>query len=94
MNAHLRKALILAFGLLFLVGLHPQIVFAQTGEGVSVQPAVIEDNVRPGELYSFQLTFTNIGITDKTFYLSAQNISGLDNNGQPIFAPAGQATGY
>ena len=86
--------MILGFGLLFALAANPSGVLAQTNTGISVKPAVIEDNVKPGQVYSFELTFTNIGATDRTFYLSAQDIKGLDNSGFPIFAPAGQATGY
>ena len=71
-----------------------QFAAAQTGQGVQVKPAVIEDNVRPGELYNFNFTFTNVGDTDQTFYLNAQDIKGLDNNGLPMFAAPGEATGY
>lgn len=71
-----------------------QFASAQTGQGVQVKPAVIEDNVKPGESYNFDFTFTNLGATDQTFYLASQNIKGLDNAGLPVFAVAGEATGY
>jgi hypothetical protein len=72
-----------------------QFAAAQTvGQGIQVKPAIIEANVRPGQLYNFTFTFTNIGATDQTFYLNAQDIKGLDNAGLPIFAAPGEATGY
>ena len=71
-----------------------QFAAAQSGAGIQVKPAIIEDNVRPGEFYNFSFTFTNVGGADQTFYLSAQDIKGLDNAGLPIFAAPGEATGY
>ena len=95
MNHYFRRVLLLGFGLLFVLAGPAQSVFAQSaGEGISVQPAVTEDNVTSGEGYHFNLTFTNVGTTDKTFYLAARDIKGLDDSGQPIFAAAGEATGY
>lgn len=71
-----------------------QFAAAQSGEGIQVKPAVIEDNVAPGQLYTFSYTFTNLSQSDKTFFLGARDIKGLDANGQPIFALPGEATGY
>ncbi len=71
-----------------------QFALAQTGEGIQVKPAIIEDNVNPEQVYNFSYTFTNIGAESRTFFLSTQDIKGLDENGLPIFALPGEATGY
>ena len=94
MNAIFRKVFLLTFGLLLVATVYPTASFAQATEGIKVQPAVIEDNVKPGQTYNFTLTFTNIGAADRTFYIEAQDIKGLDGAGLPIFAAPGTATGY
>ena len=67
---------------------------AQGTEGIQVKPAVIEENIRPGGDYQFTVTVTNISETDQIYYLSTQDITGLDEHGLPKFAPPGQATNY
>lgn len=75
-----------------VTGAHAQ---AQTvAEGLRISPAVIEDRVNPGDVYKFTLKVTNIADAPKTFYLAAQNISGLDDAGSPIFAKEGESTKY
>ncbi len=91
---HQSRAILVSTFLAVAILFGAQYAAAQTGQGIQVSPAVIEDNVKPGELYSFTFTFTNIGSADRTFYLSAQDIKGLDDTGQPIFAAPGEATGY
>jgi hypothetical protein len=94
MKDYFRKILFLGLSVLCIASLAPYAASAQTSEGIEIKPAIIEDNVKPGQVYTFTLTFTNIADTDRTFYLSAQDIKGLDDRGLPIFATAGEATGY
>lgn len=91
---HTARALLLGSILAATTLFGAQYAAAQTGEGIQIKPAVIEDNVAPGQLYDFSFTFTNLSQSQKTFYLSALDIKGLDSNGQPIFAVPGEATGY
>ncbi len=81
-----------ALALFFYAGLAMP-VLAQT-EGLQMQPAIIEDRAEKGGLFKFNLTVTNIGATEKTFFLSAQDIRSVDENGRPIFADEGETTGY
>lgn len=69
------------------------VAFAQV-TGLEVQPAIIEANVNPGQQYSFAITVKNISSTQQTFTIGAQDISGLTEGGQPIFAQPGQETSY
>ena len=70
-------------------------VHAQTSsEGVEIKPGVVEDRVNPGDIYRFSLKVKNLFTTDQTFYILKEDIAGLDEQGQPLFAAPGQATGY
>lgn len=69
-------------------------VFAQSTEGLQVKPAVIEDRIDPGQTYRFTIKVTNVSAQDKVFFLGAQNIKGLDDSGQPIFADPKEATKF
>lgn len=69
-------------------------VSAQTSEGVEIKPAVLEDRAEPGEKYTFTVRVTNISADEKTFYLSAQDIKGLDDSGLPIFSQENEPTPY
>ncbi len=71
-----------------------QSVAAQGSEGIEIQPAVIEDRASPGETYNFTVRVTNISNSEKTFYLSAQDITGLTDEGQPIFSNETEITPY
>jgi len=94
MKETLRKAILIGAGLLLMTFAGAGTAFAQASEGLNIKPAIVEDNVKPGDSYRFSLAITNIGADDRTFYLSTQDIQGLDDNGLPIFAPQGVATGY
>jgi hypothetical protein len=74
------------------LGLTP--AFAQSAESIQITPAIVEDNVNPGETYTFSIRVTNTSESEKTLYLLAQDIKGLDAKGLPIFADDGEPTGY
>ncbi len=62
--------------------------------GLQMRPAVIEEKVEPGETRSFTISVTNIASDEKTLYLSAQDIIGIDAGGVPEFAEEGEKTPY
>lgn len=68
--------------------------YAQSAFGLQITPGVIEDRVNPGDVYTFSLKVTNTSDQDRTFYLVAQDIKGLDAEGKPIFAEQGESTEY
>lgn len=68
--------------------------FSQGSEGVEIKPAVLEDRADPGETYNFTIRATNISNTEKVFFLSAQDIKGLDDSGLPIFSEEFETTPY
>src|SRR6185312_101712 len=80
-------------GLLAAFGIFLPTAFAQT-TGLQIKPAIIEANVKPGDTYNFNITVTNISSDAQTFAVGTKDISGLDDSGKPIFAPAGQETSY
>ncbi len=90
-----------ALSLLFLVSIFyflfsNEMVLAQTeiGVGIEVKPAIVEENVDPGQDFPFMLHFTNINATPRVFYVVKRDISGLTGEGNPIFAEVGEKTGY
>ncbi len=80
--------------LVLTVGTFGYTVHAQSAVGVQVKPAIIEDKADPGQTFRFSLTITNVSGVDKEFYLNAQDIKAIDEGGRPIFATAGEPTGY
>lgn len=92
MKQYLRKVLIcgsVAFLFLVFTPAH-----AQVTQGLQMQPAIIEDKVNPGDIYRFTVKVTNIADDEKTLYLSAQDITGIDSGGVPEFAEEGERTPY
>lgn len=88
-----RRVGVIAVGLGLL--LSPLAVFAQgAAEGLQVKPAIIEDNVDLGGFTQYSLTVRNLSSSDRTFYVSTQDIKGLDDAGNPLFAQPGEQTGY
>ncbi len=77
---------------LFLVTV--PLAHAQTAEGVDIKPGIVEDRVNPGDVYHFTLKVKNLFTGVQTFTIQKQDISGLDDQGRPVFAPEGRATGY
>lgn len=77
-----------------LIAVLPGVSLAQSGEGLQIAPAVIEDNAKPGQQYSFSLRVTNLSSVERALTLSAQDIEGLDDQGLPVFADEGQKTPY
>ena len=84
----------LAMSLLVVLAVLPGAVQAQSSEGLELKPAVIEDNAAPSQQYRFTVHVTNIASSERTFYLSAKDIKGLDDEGLPVFATEGEATEY
>ncbi len=82
----------LLFTFLTLVG--AQVAFAQTEQGIQISPAVIEGRIEPGSLYNYSVKVTNISDQEKTYFLSSQDISGLTDNGLPIFSTETEQTPY
>src|SRR6185437_16199660 len=79
---------------LFLL-LPAPLVYAQVPTaGLQIKPAVVEDNVVPGQTQEYSVTVTNISDAPKTLYVLVQDIKGLDNDGGPIFAQPGEKTGF
>jgi hypothetical protein len=67
---------------------------AQERSGITIKPAVIEDEVEPGTVFSDAISVTNTGSEDQLYYLQSGNIRGLSEEGFPIFAEEGESTDY
>ena len=70
------------------------VALAQDAEGVQVKPALFENTIVPGAVYNFSVRVTNIAAVEKTFFVSAEDIKGLDNQGLPIFSTETEKTPY
>ena len=70
------------------------IVHAQGVAGLSIQPAIIEDRVDPGQSFSGTIKVSNNESGERTFFIIPQNISSLSDTGQPVFAEEGEITGF
>ncbi len=94
MNATLRNQLVGISVIVLTLLIGANAAFAQLSEGIEIKPAVIEDRADPGEVYNFTIRVTNISSSEKTFYLTAQDISGLTDAGLPIFSEETEITPY
>ena len=93
MGTHRSTAVVVASILLSFAAVAP-FVHAQAGQGLEVKPAIVDDNTTPGAAYHFTVTVKNISPTERSLTILTKDISGLDDNGLPIFAPAEQETIY
>ena len=69
-------------------------VAAQEGLSVRIQPAIIEENVDPGQVLRETIRITNQDSAAKTFYLIVRDIKDVEAEGQPVFAEGGEAVLY
>lgn len=76
-------ALIFLAGMVFSAGIsHAQ---TQSGINIKVQPALFEQTINPGDQFSTSITITNAGSASQLFSVGVQDISGVNNAGEPIF---------
>ncbi|MFZ2886898.1 MAG: hypothetical protein WA021_03710 [Minisyncoccia bacterium] len=94
MTNRITVSLVLLLAPFFAVLAPASYAVAQGVEGLQIKPAVIEDRADPGETYNFTVNVTNVSETERTFYLTAQDIRGLDDRGNPLFAEPGEGTPY
>lgn len=89
-------ALFFSFTFLAIALLAAPLAYAESPEGVELSPAIFEDRVDPGKTYEFVLKVRNESETEKTFYLSTKDITGIDESGRPQFATGadGEPTVY
>ena len=69
-------------------------ISAQEGTGVKIQPALIEERIDPGQVLSSSLEVTNLSRESETYYAIKRDVSGVADNGSPIFAEVGEKTGF
>jgi len=76
-----RSLFLFALAIVFL----PSAVFAQTGSGIGLKPATIEEQMKPGDTRQFAVQVSNMSGTDQTYYLYKKDISGVKDGGVPVF---------
>jgi hypothetical protein len=94
MNDFLKRVAVVASSSLFLLSVFTTDVHAQNAVGLQLKPAIVEDQVTPGETHQYSLTVTNVSKAPGTFYLETQDIKGVDDEGRPVFANKGEVTGF
>ena len=70
---------------LLLASFWPTVSSAQDRSGISISPAIIQENIEPGEAKRFTITITNSDSAEQTYYARTRVITGTQN-GTPIFA--------
>lgn len=68
--------------------------FAQDSAGVSISPALIEENLDPGTVKQYSISIRNLTSVTETYYLFTRNIEGMQTDGIPIFSDEGETNGY
>lgn len=93
MNLDRKKILLLGvflFGVIF--GNLPN-ARAEELVGVKMSPSIIEERADAGQTYSWTLRATNVGAKTQELYVIKRDISGLSEEGKPVFADFGEKTG-
>ncbi len=94
MNDFFKRVVLIASGTLLLLLGTVSSVHAQTTLGLQLKPAVVEDQVNPGEAHQYSISVSNVSKVAGNFYISAQDIKGVDDQGRPVFSNQGEVTGY
>lgn len=65
----------------------PSVSQAQdTGTGIGLKPALLEENMNPGESRQYTVLIENVSGTDQTYYLNKRDITSVRDGGVPVFA--------
>lgn len=78
-----------------LFGLQVEYVEAQASAGVSITPSLIEERADPGSVLTQDVYVTNISDSERTYYVYIRDISGVHDQGNPVYLEEGdEKTGY
>ncbi len=70
-------------------------VRAEESAGVEIKPTIIEEKADRGVTLHKEFTLVNKSTIEQTYYLITRDITGVGENGAPIFSDAGaEVTGY
>ena len=97
MNTHALKLSRLLFPwlllIIFLTGFNT--LWAQQQAGAGLSPTLIEEGASPGDEIKTEIIVSNLSDQQQTYYLFKKNISGVRDNGTPIYTEEGaEVTGY
>ena len=67
---------------------------ANAAVGLTIEPAIIEEGVVPGQVFSSVIKATNLDEVTHTFYIVKRDIRELSAGGQPLFAKEGEKTEF
>lgn len=94
MTKYLLRVVPIATGIVVAAFL-PLAVQAQSlTEGLQIKPAIVQDKVVLGGSYEYSITVKNVAEVQKVFFLTTEDIKGLDDEGLPVFNQGGLPTGY
>ena len=80
------RIVIFCFSLSLFFCALPSFTLAQTGVGIGLKPAIIEERMDPGEVRQFSVAISNISEADQVYYLYKRDITGVREGGVPEFA--------
>jgi len=69
-------------------------VSAQTGAGIAIRPATIEEPIDPGNTYEYKINVKNLSTVTQEYYLFSRDVLGTENGSVPIFAEEGESTDF
>lgn len=66
--------------------LSPSLTHAQSNAGIGLKPAIIEEQMDPGQVQQYSIAVSNVSGADQVYYVYKRDISGVRDGGVPVFA--------
>ena len=90
-----RSHLAIVMAGIFIALLVPNFTFAQQqSAGAKIAPAIVEDRIEPGDVFSGVITITNLEATPREYRVVTRDIKSISAGGSPVFAEPGEITGF
>ncbi len=94
-HVSIRNTLLYSLLYLLFVFTSTHIAHAQSGAGIGIIPASIEDAFDTGSSIEEVIKITNESNETSQYYIYTRDIKGVENGGVPIFAePGAEVTGF
>jgi len=79
------QLLLLAIITVFISLIFTLPVYGQSGAGIGIRPALIDDRMEPGDRKDYQITVSNLSSEGRLFYIYKRDIVDATDAGAPIF---------
>ena len=93
-----KKLFIFAISTIFVFGLlaisNSVIAQEEQGAGVTIEPALIDEKLDPGDTFTTTMKVTNRTAREQEYYFISRNIKELTEGGRPIYADIEEETPY